>query len=176
MQKLLLLLLIFAMSTSMTFAYSIKLYNDNGYMIGTARKNGEDYEIYDLNDKRVTDYDAFYNSPGDPDRKQMPESKYFGVIPGYDWVRVTTGSNGVTRTRGVTEPYYVLNQYQVRNLKLKVYDKTGKLVGYAKTDGYREYSLYDLNDKVLQTTETLYSPPGTPLKSYMSQLYYQISR
>lgn len=175
MKKLLLLLLMFVVSTSMAFSYSIKLYNDNGYMIGTAKKNGEDYEIYDLNDNRVKDYDAFYNSPGDANRKQLSESKYFDKIPGYDWVRVTKGSNGIVRTRATIEPY-VLNKYQVRHLSVKIYDKTGKLIGYAKTDGYREYSLYDLNDNPLQIPETVYSPPGTPLKSYMGQLYYQISR
>ena len=51
-------------TASPIFAYVIKLYNDGGTQIGTARKTGDDYEIYDLDGNRVEDYETFFASSG----------------------------------------------------------------------------------------------------------------
>ena len=56
--------IICSLTVSPVFAYVIKIYNDAGEQIGIARKNGDNYDIYDLNGNEVKDYDAFYASSG----------------------------------------------------------------------------------------------------------------
>jgi len=53
MRKLFLILFLFLLSITETFAYAIKVYDEYGNRIGTYRKNGDKYELYDFNDKKI---------------------------------------------------------------------------------------------------------------------------
>ena len=53
MRKLFLLFILFLFSVTECLAYSIKLYDEYGNRIGTYRKNGDNYELYDFNDNKV---------------------------------------------------------------------------------------------------------------------------
>ena len=161
------ILLLFLVSGD-AFAYAIKLYNKKGNMIGTARKIGEDYEIYDLDDHLVKDFDAFYASEGDPERRTLKETSIFQYIPGLEWA----GPNNWDRTKRIKnekgEYVTVLryNPFLVRHLKVKIYDKTGKFIGYAITDGTTDFKLYDKNEKPMEYEGQVYVQPTGPLRSY----------
>lgn len=60
----LIIILILLVTINPSFSYVVKIYNDNGDQIGTARKSGGDYEIYDMKGNKVEDYEAFYASSG----------------------------------------------------------------------------------------------------------------
>ena len=47
------------------FAYSVKLYDQYGKHIGNAKKNGEQYEFYNLNDEKVEKYEDLFDSNDD---------------------------------------------------------------------------------------------------------------
>lgn len=51
--------------SSPSYAYLVKIYNDVGEQIGTARKSGgNDFKIYDMNGNKVEDYEKFYAPTG----------------------------------------------------------------------------------------------------------------
>lgn len=160
MKKIITFILLLFLVSGEAFGYTIKLYNQKGYMIGTAHKNGDNYEIYDLDGHRVTDYDAFYASEGDMNKKQMKQSKNF----------ITT-DNGFIKVSAIDRYIYRnYNPYLVKPLSIKVYDKTGKFVGYAKTNGKTDFIIYNKDGDIISPKETLYSPPGTPLKSFYDKI------
>ncbi len=53
MRKLLFTFIFFIFMTTECFAYSIKLYDEYGNRVGTYRKNGDNFELYDFNDNKV---------------------------------------------------------------------------------------------------------------------------
>ena len=73
------IVLLFIISNDV-FAYTLKVYNKKDYLIGTARKVGEDYEIYDLDGHPVKDFNAFYVSKGNTE-KRILKIRYFPYIP-----------------------------------------------------------------------------------------------
>jgi len=171
MKKIFVFLFLICLSVTQVQAYSVKIYNESGNLIGTAKKSGNDYEIYDLNGNKVIDYDTFYTSTGDEDRKKLKEGINYvtiesGQIPG----NVFSYMSRPLRTRVIQAGY---NPYKNLSNKVKVYDKTGKNVGYAVKDGNDGFIIYDLNSNVLQTDETLYYPPGTPLSYYTNKYSYR---
>ena len=55
MKKVLLILLATFISSTSVFAYAIKVYDEMGNRIGTYRKEGENFVLYDFNDEKVED-------------------------------------------------------------------------------------------------------------------------
>ena len=150
----------------MVFAYSIKIFNHSGEQIGTAHKTGEDYEIYDMSGKKVTDYDSFYSEIDTPSLIHSPD--VYPAIPGRKWVGVGSGVNlkMIKNREGQKFKVVRTNPYYTNSVNIKVYDRTGKFIGYAKTDGTTDYIIYDEDGNVLNINIPLYSPPGKPLESY----------
>ena len=118
-----------------------------------------------MNGNRVTDYDAFYASAGDPERKALKEFPY-PFRYNYYMDRPHTRTIQITTEKGEKLWVPAYNQFAVKNLKLKLYDKTGKFVGYAKTDGTTDYKIYDTDENEWTTDQTLYTQPGVPLGSF----------
>ena len=150
----------------MVFAYSIKIFNHSGEQIGTAHKTGEDYEIYDMSGKKVIDYDSFYSKIDTPSEIHSPDT--YPAIPGRKWVGVGSGVNlkMIKNSEGQKFKVVRTNPYYTNSVNIKVYDRTGKFIGYAKTDGTTDYIIYDEDGNVLNIDIPLYSPPGRPLESY----------
>ena len=162
---LLLLLILSYFTTEMGFAYSVKIFDKTGKQIGTAHKSGEDYVIYDINAKQVVDFDAFYSVI---DTEPVQYNSVPTITPGQKWLGVGKGVNLKTvRTNSGKKIKFVRSgAYYTNNINIKVYDRTGKFIGYAKTDGTSDYIIYDKNGNVLNINIPLYSPPGKPLGSY----------
>lgn len=159
------IVLLFIISNNV-FAYSIKVYNKKGYLIGTARKVGEDYEIYDLDGHPVKDFDAFYASKGNAE-KRILKSRYFPYIPGLDWAGAENRNiKTIKNDKGESVTVLRYNPFLVHHLKVKIYDKTGKFIGYAKTDGTTDFKFYDREENPTEFSEQVYIQPGIPLKSY----------
>jgi hypothetical protein len=55
MFKIFLLLLSIIIFSSQVFAYSIKVYDEYGNRVGTYRKEGDNFVLYDFHDKKVED-------------------------------------------------------------------------------------------------------------------------
>ena len=53
MQKFVLIVFIFIFTVSQTFAYAIKVYDENGNKIGTYKKENNCYQFYDLKGKKA---------------------------------------------------------------------------------------------------------------------------
>ena len=62
MRKFATFLLMALMGINQCFAYSVKLYDQYGKHIGNARKNGERYEFYNLNDEKVEKYEDLFDT------------------------------------------------------------------------------------------------------------------
>ena len=166
MKQFLALILAFFLTTEITLAYSIKIFDKTGKQIGTAQKSGEDYEIYDMSGKKVTDYDSFYSEIDTPSLIHSPD--VYPAIPGRKWVGVGSGVNlkMIKNSEGQKFKVVRTNPYYTNSVNIKVYDRTGKFIGYAKTDGTTDYIIYDKDGNVLNINIPLYSPPGKPLESY----------
>lgn len=167
MKQFLVLILVFFLATGTTLAYSIKIFDKTGKQIGTAHKSGgEDYEIYDMSGKKITDYDSFYSEIDTPSMIHSPD--IYPAIPGRKWVGVGSGVNLKMIKNKEGQKFRVVrtNPYYTNSINIKVYDRTGKFIGYAKTDGTTDYIIYDEDGNVLNIDIPLYSPPGKPLESY----------
>lgn len=71
MQKIVyLLFLLFFVSTEV-YAYAIKVYDEYGNRIGTYRKEGENYELYDFYDKKIKNPKELINNA--PSQKTLTE-------------------------------------------------------------------------------------------------------
>jgi hypothetical protein len=53
MRKILFVIFIFLFFVSESFAYSIKVYDQMGNRVGTYRKEGDNFVLYDFHDKKV---------------------------------------------------------------------------------------------------------------------------
>ena len=166
MKRFLILFFILISASGVSLAYSIKIFDRAGHQIGSAHKAGEDYEIYDMSGKRVTDYDSFYSSIDTPATARKTD--IYPAKPGQKWVGVGAGVNLKTVRDSKGQKFRVVrsNPYYTNSVNIKVYDRTGKFIGYAKTDGTTDYMIYDRNGKLLDIDIPLYSPPGKPLGSY----------
>lgn len=56
MKKTIVTLLLLILTAGQSFAYVEKVYDEYGNRVGSARKIGDTYEWYDMNDKRVQSY------------------------------------------------------------------------------------------------------------------------
>ena len=96
MNRIFLLLIILLSFTTETFAYAIKVYDEYGNRVGTYRKEGDKYQLYDFNDKKVETPDGLTH--GNPKTKVMSENYQIlydeNMIPIGRWEPVIYGSNG----------------------------------------------------------------------------------
>ena len=63
MKKILLLLTLFFMTAFEVNAYAIKVYDDLGNRVGTYRKEGDKFVLYDFNDKKIENPEEFIKNP-----------------------------------------------------------------------------------------------------------------
>ncbi len=76
MKKIFILLTILLLTTLETFAYAIKVYDQMGNRLGTYRKEGENYVLYDFYDKKVENpEDLIKNAPNQKTLTNL--SQYF---------------------------------------------------------------------------------------------------
>ena len=96
MRKLFILSAILFFTISETFAYAIKVYDEYGNRVGTYRKEGDNYQLYDFNDKKVDDPDSLIKNA--PDKKTLTEySRTFydeNMMPIGTWRSGFYGNNG----------------------------------------------------------------------------------
>ena len=71
MRKIILLLLIILLTVSETYAYAMKVYDEYGNRIGTYRKEGDSYQLYDFYDNKVDNPDSLIKNA--PDKKTLKE-------------------------------------------------------------------------------------------------------
>lgn len=77
MKKLLVLFLLVILNVNIVSAYSIKVYDKQGKLVGKAVKNGEQTIIYDLNGNKLETEEQLYSPPGHPLEKDLElGSKY----------------------------------------------------------------------------------------------------
>ena len=96
MRKILLLLIILTIAMSDAFAMAIKLYDEYGNRVGTYRKEGDSYQLYDFNDKKVDSPEMLIKDA--PSQKTLTEySRTFydeNMLPIGTWRSGYYGNNG----------------------------------------------------------------------------------
>ena len=96
MRKIFILSAIILLTVTETFAYAIKVYDEYGNRVGTYRKEGDHYQLYDFNDKKVEQPDTIIKDA--PDSKTLTEySQTFydeNMTPIGSWHSGYYGSNG----------------------------------------------------------------------------------
>ena len=77
MKKWFLLIMIVIMTCSQVFAYAVKVYDQWGNRIGTYRKEGENFVLYDFYDKRIENpEDLILNAPSQKTLKEYSQYLY----------------------------------------------------------------------------------------------------
>ena len=71
MRKILIILAVILFTVSETFAYAIKVYDEYGNRVGTYRKAGKDYQLYDFYDNKIDNPETLIKNP--PDKKTLTE-------------------------------------------------------------------------------------------------------
>lgn len=96
MRKLLILSTILFFTVTQSFAYSIKVYDEYGNRVGTYKKEGENYQLYDFNDKKVDSPEMIIKDA--PSQKTLTEyTRTFydeNMMPVGTWRSGFYGSNG----------------------------------------------------------------------------------
>ena len=96
MRKLLILSAIMLFTVTQSFAYSIKVYDEYGNRVGTYKKEGENYQLYDFNDNKV-DYPEMIIKDA-PSQKTLTEyTRTFydeNMMPIGTWRSGFYGNNG----------------------------------------------------------------------------------
>jgi len=102
MHKILIIFAIFVFSVTQAYAYSIKVYDEYGNRVGTYRKEGDNYQFYDFNDKKVDSPEMVIKDA--PDKKTLTEySRTFydsNMNPIGTWRSGYFGNNGRFYPRG----------------------------------------------------------------------------
>ena len=115
MRKIFLFLMIILITASQTFAYSIKVYDEYGNRVGTYKKEGENYQLYDFYDKKVDSPEMIIKDA--PDKKTLTEySRTFydeNMNPIGTWRSGYFGNNGRYYPRGGM--YYPSAFYKTRS-------------------------------------------------------------
>ena len=143
MRKLLILLLAMFFITSDVFAYAIKVYDEYGNRVGTYRKEGDDYQFYDFNDRKVDAPSKIIENA--PDKKTLTEySQVFydeNMVPIGGWRSGFYGNDGRYYPR-YTE-YYPSSWYRTRtpyivrpSAKSNQYDNFFKYEDYKNNVNY----------------------------------------
>lgn len=115
MRKILILSFIFLLTITETFAYAIKLYDEYGNRIGTYRKDGDEYQLYDFYDKKVDNPDNLIKNA--PDNNTLNEySRTFyneAMMPIGVWRSGYYGNDGRYYPRGVQ--FYPAGMHRTRS-------------------------------------------------------------
>ena len=102
MRRIFILFAVILFTVSETFAYAVKVYDEFGSRVGTYRKEGDTYQLYDFNDRKVNQPDTLIKNP--PDNKTLTEySQTFydsNMNPIGVWRSGFYGSNGRYYPRG----------------------------------------------------------------------------
>lgn len=95
MKKILIFLTIILFTVSETFAYAIKVYDEYGNRVGTYKKEGDNYQLYDFNDNKVEQPDLLIkNAPDARTLKQYSQTFYDeNMMPIGGWQSGYYGSN-----------------------------------------------------------------------------------
>ena len=131
MHKILIALFIFLFTISQTFAYAIKVYDEYGNRVGTYRKEGDSYQLYDFNDKKVDNPETLIKNP--PDKQTLTEyTRTFydeNNLPIGTWRSGLYGNDGRYYPRGVFYPaafYNMPSHYIVRPNQYNNFDIQNK--------------------------------------------------
>ena len=114
MKKFVCTLFLLLFVNSAAFSYAIKIYDEYGNRIGTYRKEGEQFVLYDFNDKKVENPEDLLKDP--PSQKVLTQyTQYF-----YDENMVPIGSfsSGIYGPNGYYYPkqgYYYPQSWQRTN-------------------------------------------------------------
>lgn len=96
MYKFLILFAVILFTVSETFAYAVKVYDEYGNRVGTYRKEGDSYQLYDFNDKKVEQPDMIIQDA--PDNRTLTQySQTFydtNMMPVGTWRSGIYGNNG----------------------------------------------------------------------------------
>ena len=97
MKKILFSILLLVIFANSAFAYAIKIYDEYGSRIGTAKKVGENYELYDMDGKKFENYEKLHSSIPFDNKTTLQER----IIYFYDQdLRpIGTISNGVVKMK-----------------------------------------------------------------------------
>ena len=96
MRKIFILFAVVLLTLSETFAYGIKVYDEFGNRVGTYKKEGDSYQLYDFNDRKVDQASTLIQNA--PDNKTLTEySQTFydaNMMPIGTWRSGFYGNNG----------------------------------------------------------------------------------
>ncbi len=120
MRKIFTFLIIFLISIAEVSAYSLKVYDEYGNRVGTYRKEGDKFQLYDFNDNKVDEPTELIKNP--PTQKTLSEYSrtYYdeNMLPIGTYRSGWYGNNGRYYPRGgyfVPKSWYPsYNQYIVR--------------------------------------------------------------
>ena len=106
MKKLFVLSVIFLFGISETFAYAIKVYDEYGSRIGTYRKEGDNFVLYDFNDNKVENPASLIkNVPGQKTLSEYTRTFYDeNMMPIGTFRSGLYGNNGKYYPRGIFYP------------------------------------------------------------------------
>ena len=108
MRNLLIIFFILFFSLPAVFAFSVKVYDEYGNRVGTYKKDGENYELYDFNDKKIESPEQLIKNP--PTQKTLTE--YTQTLYDENMIPIGTfrsglyGNDGSYYPRGLFYPYY----------------------------------------------------------------------
>ena len=96
MRKIFILFAIILFTVTETFAYAIKVYDEYGNRVGTYKKEGDGYQLYDFNDNKVDQPEMLIENA--PDKRTLTEySQTFydeNMMPMGTWRSGFYGNNG----------------------------------------------------------------------------------
>jgi len=149
MRKILILFVILLFAVSEVFAYSIKVYDEYGNRVGTYRKEGDNYQFYDFNDRKV-------DSPAEiienaPDKKTLTE--YTQTFYDENMMPIGTWRSGFYGNDGRYYPrygeYYPSGWYKRRTPYIVRPRANG--INHPPQDGYFRYENYKDNVNYVDT-------------------------
>ena len=106
MRKLLIVSILLIFVVSNVFAYSIKVYDEYGNRVGTYRKEGDKYQVYDFNDKKIDRPEALIkDAPTDKTLTEYTQTFYDeNMMPIGTWRSGFYGNDGRYYPRGYLYP------------------------------------------------------------------------
>ena len=106
MKKLLIVLLFLSITINASYAYAIKVYDNYGNRVGTYRKEGDNFVLYDFNDNKIENPEEYIKNA--PTQKTLTEyTRYFydeNMNPIGSYSTGFFGNNGRYYPRGHIQP------------------------------------------------------------------------
>ncbi len=96
MRKIFILSAILLLTVTESFAYAIKVYDEYGNRVGTYRKEGDRYQLYDFYDNKIDNPDSLIkNAPNQRTLKEYTQTFYDeNMMPIGTWSSGYYGNNG----------------------------------------------------------------------------------